>query len=421
MSRPPGWLTDPALGPAWNRIRDRFEAAGLQAHGRVAVCVADRDQRHAVGALLGRTVTRDTVRIDLAVLDERLRERSGLGGLGEVLTSVFGQAPRDRVAARAQRRLAREEPLALATELVDAPWGPEWVAGLRRSGLLTSRPDATAAIRAAAAVLNCLAREQPSAVSGSRVELGARLLGDSHALDRDRLVHQLVLRGLAAAAGVPMPNGSLERERLWADFRVQPDLLSRTCLVWGLRPLGDSPVAARLRMAADAGDPVHVTDWDLRRLDSFGPMASVPTGGVPVLVCENPRVVEAMAERAVAGWAAVCTSGEPNLVVHSVLERLARAGGEVRYHGDFDWPGVAIANRIVERFGARPWRMSAADYLAAVRPDGPSLGSHSGPVTPSWDAALGEAMRLHQRAVHEESVLADMLATMAEEHLPQRP
>jgi len=404
--RLPDWLADPALGPAWDRIRHRFEATG-QAYGRVVLRVADRDQRHAVGTLLGRTLTRESVRIDLAVLDERLRERSGLGGLREVLTAVLGRAPRDRVAVRAQRQLAREEPLALAGSLVEAPWVPEWVAGLRRSGLLTSRPDAAEAIRAAASVLNRLAGGEPGAISGSRVELGARLLGDSHALDRDRLVHQLVIRGLAASAGIPVPNGSLERERLWAEFGVQPDLLSRTCLTRGLRPAGDSPVAVRLRIAADAGDPVHVTQWDLRRFDSFEFMS-----GVRVLVCENPRVVEAIAEQAIQGWAAVCTSGEPNLVVQAVLRRLAGAGARLSYHGDFDWPGIAIANRVIDRFGARPWRMSAADYLTAVRPDGPPLGSQQGPVTPSWDEALGAAMRSHQRAVHEESVLPGMLAGM---------
>lgn len=128
-----------------------------------------------------------------------------------------------------------------------------------------------------------------------------------------------------------------------------------------------------------------------------------------MLVCENPRLVEALAERAVPGWTAVCTAGEPNLVVDKVLGRLCEEGADMRYHGDFDWPGLAIAQRVITKYGARPYRMTAADYVRAVRPDGPALmddqlkGS-SGEC--SWDPELAAAMRAYGRAVHEESVLA---------------
>jgi Protein of unknown function C-terminus (DUF2399) len=42
-------------------------------------------------------------------------------------------------------------------------------------------------------------------------------------------------------------------------------------------------------------------------------------------------------------------------------------GAELWYHGDFDWPGVAIAVDVITRYGGRPWRMSASDYLSAAR------------------------------------------------------
>lgn len=409
MSGLPGWIADPALWPVWARVRDRFESGGLEPRGRVRVDVPGRSGRHAVGALLGRSVTRDRVQIDLAALDLRLRERSGVGGLAEVL-SALGAAPRDRVAERAAKSEARERPLALAAELLAtaplaAGWPEEWIAGLRRSGVLTGRVDSERVVTDAVTVLVALVGEWSG--PSSRVELGARLLGDAHALDRDRLLHALVLRGLAAAAGEAVPGDAREQERLWASYGVDPDLLSRTCLTWGLRPAGNG-VAERLRLAAEAGDPMHLTAWDLRRLD----VLELPAG-VRVLVCENPRVVEALAESGPhLGWAAVCTAGEPNLVVGELLARLAAADADLRSHGDFDWPGVAIVNRIVERYGARPWRMSAEDYLSAVRSEAPVL--EGAPVEPSWDAELGAAMRTHRRAVHEESVLPDLLAALAE-------
>jgi uncharacterized protein (TIGR02679 family) len=56
----------------------------------------------------------------------------------------------------------------------------------------------------------------------------------------------------------------------------------------------------------------------------------------------------------------VCTSGQPALVVLDVLAALR--GAELRYHGDFDWPGIAIAHRLIATAGVQPWRMTAADY-----------------------------------------------------------
>jgi uncharacterized protein (TIGR02679 family) len=398
MTTLPTWITDPALTEAWVRIRDRFEKAGLVATGRVQLTAATRDQRHALGSLLGRSITRSAVRIDLSDLDQRLRDRSGIGGLQEVLTNLHGQAPQDRPAARAQKNAARQVPLDRACELVRTPWASAWVDSLRRTGLLTGREDAVRMVEDAASILNELV--VPSIRQQSRVELAARLLGDAHALDTDRLLHRVVLRGLAAATGTPAPESTPDVARLWSRFGVEPDLLSRTCLVLGISAPGAA--GERLRIAAGRGDPVHVTEWDLRRLPSLDTSAERS-----VLVCENPRVLEAIAESGNGGQAVVCTSGEPNLVVTAVLGRLREAGMRLRYHGDFDWPGIGIANRVRENFEAEPWLMTVDDYVQAVRRESPALGPQV--VEPSWDADLGAAMRLHDRAVHEESVLSQLL------------
>ena len=66
-------------------------------------------------------------------------------------------------------------------------------------------------------------------------------------------------------------------------------------------------------------------------------------------------------------------------VAGGVHERQARTGGarwcsaglagaELRYHGDFDWAGVAMANRLIAEVGVVPWRMGADDYTGALEP-----------------------------------------------------
>ena len=396
----PDWVAAPELSEVWDRVRARVETTGLPPQGRVTLTVSSRESRHALGALLGRTVTRERVAVDLAELDARLASRSGESGLAAVLEALTGMPLRDRRRERAELTQRREEPLALAKSLLEAPWVEAWVAGLRRTGLLTNRSDAVQLITDAAAVLRAVTDES---LPRSRVELGAQLLGNSHALDEDRSLHLVVLRGLAASSGVDVPASAGERRELWQTYGVTPDLLSSTCLTLGLRPIGEDSVSQRLRLAADAGDPVHLTAWDLRRCQLALPSDQ------SVLVCENPRVLEAVAETYGGQRPAVCTSGEPNTVVTTVLERLVPAA-QLRYHGDFDWAGIAITNRLASRFGATPWLMTSSDYEAGLQPGSPTLLET--PVEPSWDAELGAAMRLHGFAVHEESVLAALLTEL---------
>jgi uncharacterized protein (TIGR02679 family) len=78
------------------------------------------------------------------------------------------------------------------------------------------------------------------------------------------------------------------------------------------------------------------------------------------------------------------------------------------YHGDFDWPGLVIANLVMRRMDARRWRMSTADYEGASRTNGPPLQAGSR-VEASWDPQLAAMMERRGLAVHEEAVAEQML------------
>jgi uncharacterized protein (TIGR02679 family) len=123
-------------------------------------------------------------------------------------------------------------------------------------------------------------------------------------------------------------------------------------------------------------------------------------------VCENPAVLEAAARAGGAG--VVCGFGSPSLLCLQVLDELRAGGAMLRYHGDFDWPGIAICNRLIVRCGVLPWRMSAADYLHAVRPECRRLTGQA--VQPTWDSELGSAMLDEGAAVHEEQILTGLVS-----------
>ncbi len=360
----------------------------------------DNAGRHEVAALIGRAVPDPAVSVDAEALDAILRERCG-HGLLEVVEAVLGPVP-DTAQLAAERTAARDEPIQAAlaaTGLTEQTWAHTWAEGVRRLVLRhrLTEGDLAGALRAALRV------EALNGALLSRVQLAAEVYGDAHALDAGSTAESLVLRGLAAARDSSVPHTTAQRREHWAASGVSPDLVSSTCLCLGLAPGDDSPVAARLTAAA--GDPLHVTAWDLQRSDA------VWRAGAPVLICENPRVLEAVAQEYGGAVAVVCTSGNPGLVTVEVLRRLRRGGASLRYHGDFDWPGIAITNRLVEQVGAQPWLMTAADYLAGTART--ELALEGTPVRPSWDPELGAAMAANRVAVHEEVVLDTILAAVA--------
>ena len=140
----------------------------------------------------------------------------------------------------------------------------------------------------------------------------------------------------------------------------------------------------------------------------LGPAALRADGRrMSVLVCENPRVLEAVAERRGGRVAAVCTSGQPALVVLDVLARSCRRAAAL--------PRRLRLARHRDREPAR--RRGRGGAVAdgrrhTSRSHGP-LPLAGAPVDPVWDAELGAAMRHHGVAVHEEAVLGDLLAALA--------
>ena len=78
---------------------------------------------------------------------------------------------------------------------------------------------------------------------------------------------------------------------------------------------------------------------------------------------ENPSVLESFAVRHGGALPVVCTAGWPAAVALDLLDRL---GVPLDYHGDFDWRGVEICTGSLNAEVCVPWRMPAADYLAAV-------------------------------------------------------
>ena len=144
----------------------------------------------------------------------------------------------------------------------------------------------------------------------------------------------------------------------------------------------------------------------------------------PVWICENPVVIAAAADELGSRCPPlVCVGGQPSAAGWRLLDLLAADGSEFRYHGDFDWGGIRIANAVRQRTGRgrsrwHPWRYDRVAYetvataVAAVHTGGrlPRLAGE--PVATPWDPGLAAAMARHDIRVEEELSLDTLLADL---------
>jgi uncharacterized protein (TIGR02679 family) len=133
-----------------------------------------------------------------------------------------------------------------------------------------------------------------------------------------------------------------------------------------------------------------------------------------VRVCENPAVLRRAAGELGADSAPLlCTEGRPSAAFHQLADTILAGGGELGYHGDFDWPGLAIASAVMRRHGASPWRMSAADYRAGVLAGAEHVRLTGTPQPTPWDPELGEVMTATGRVLYEENVTDALIGDLS--------
>jgi uncharacterized protein (TIGR02679 family) len=397
--------------------RRSLERTGGILAGRISVAEPDDAERKAIIGITGVHQPAGTRRltVSLEALDAAVSRGTGYE-LVPLLTELGGPL-RNRPVAAASLAASRAELVALAEAsplYLACDWYRQWLGELRQDGTLTrlaTQGDA-ALVGQAVRVLEFLdgrpAGGEPAGAGPAGAgpialpALAAQITGDTKALNHGTALGTLVLRALALRAGVGRPGSAAERRDLWDRAGVLVDDLASRVLVLNLPAEGEG-LGEWLAGAARYGTPFQVT---LHQLTAHPIRVSCPR----VFVCENPAVLRrACAELGAACPPLVCTEGRPSTAFHRLVGLAVGAGAELWYHGDFDWPGVAIAADVIARYGGRAWRMSASDYLSAPR-SGVGLGGH--PVGTPWDPGLREAMRAGGHAVYEETVGDRLLADL---------
>ena len=402
----PDSLLDPGLAPVWEAVRRQLDRFGTRRRGTIARPPLSPSSTLTLESLLGH---KPNQRLDLARLDEALVKLK----IGETLCGALTRLGHPPSETAAQRRAARlrsreaREALNRAVASWDEPWTSEWAEGMARAGLIGDL-DSRDVERLTDDVRRLLDHLDQMQAGTSRTELAATLFGSAHALDEG----EKRAAAMTQALRYRVEGGfHLKRRALWEVAGILPDRVSAPVLTWSLPAVRGSVLDEQTRSASAGGLPLHISVFALQKYPITVPQHT------QVLVVENPRLVEAAAERRLPGCV-ITSNGNPSTAVTTLLQQLRESGAAIWYHGDFDTPGIAICCRMYED-GATPWMMDASDYEDAIdlaRETGIQLerDSRDCGITP-WDPSLRAAFRRHRLIIHEEFVLDSVLDRFSEE------
>lgn len=382
------------------RLRRHYERYGIEAGGALQLANLTSLEREALALLSGNPPRASrSIRIDIEHIDTSLRNAGLANTLRVALEMLDGpivdkKALRDARLQRWAQVLGNESRHPLLPGWLQLPAARRVLARLARGN-----PEAGEQLLArASAVLS-----QLPAAGVTRSQLAADVLGDAHALDNRQPTATIVLSALRYST--PQDSSAQVRARnIWALAGVLVNELARPalCLNLPLSSAADRPAA---------GTPRYFSLRDLLRSQPDWAVADRT-----IYVCENPNIVAIAADRLAARCAPmICTEGMPAAAQRTLLTQVSKAGARLRYHGDFDWPGIRIANFVMRTWHALPWRLGAADYEAALAGSGSVRRSLRGSaVAASWDNLLMAAMSDRAIALDEEAVVGPMLQDLSE-------
>lgn len=368
------WAARPAPAAVLARARDRIEGGHRGPGVTVSAPTLSAGDRAELGRLLGLDWQGSGQPVRLGPLRRVLR-KSGVEL--EWLLEFPDRPLRDRPAERAADQHARE---AAETRLHATLVSGGVAEDVARTAVVERWLGPALGAADFAADVVAVLRRLPAPGGTLLPELASDVLGDPHALDRNRRLGRAVLRLHRTSRGSLAEVGRASEPAVWraawASVGVTCDRVSSLVLVLNLPlPLAEGftgSAAARL-CAASPGEPLWLTS---RSVPAGWSLPERSMTGTTVRVCENPSVVEAAADRLGArARPLVCTYGQVSVTCLTLLQALSSAGAELLVSGDRDAPGLLITAGILRQVpGALPWLPAASglyeeDRLAALVAD----------------------------------------------------
>lgn len=422
--------------PLLSRLRKKVQR-GESLNGRCRLSRLTPEQATHISGLTGARARGASIRVDLGLFAQIVSNTGRFDSLESLVQLACGEplpnlrAARDDHSAQwrqvwahagqlvceldsslAQRSGAEADRTATQIDSFTADSLDNAIASIRKSGWLrrlTFRDPiaATSLLDQVFALLNLLpARPVPLSV------FAAKHCGSAHALDDSTSLGRIMLKLLAKQSvhGTPEKK-AVKRRHIWESVGVVTDELSSTVLTLNLPATGDSLTDRLLQDHRRCGMPVRLT---FRHLRLHPPTFKSPLGDRDsrIYVCENPSILAEAATRIGANCPPmVCVEGHPSLACWVLLEQLCGTEFPLAYHGDFDWGGIRIANKLYAAFGFEPWHFTSASHRIRSK--------HHRKLRPPeaearWDRTLSETIRRAGVSVEEESAIEELLADLAD-------
>ncbi|WP_175693194.1 TIGR02679 family protein [Burkholderia ambifaria] len=385
------------------QLRRRFERENLDDPVReIRLAGLAPHERNALAQLTGRrTRSSASIALDLAEVDRTLSDAGVARSLRTALEQLDG--PIRHIASVRAAETARWNDV---VSVLDHPHLRQWLSMPANLGMLKrlSASDHVIAeqiCRDAEAVLDRLPTN-----GTALAHLAADVLGDAHGLDAGRPVATVIVSIMRS--NEPQDEALLTEDdrvrSVWARSGVMVNELARPALYLNV-PFSVTDGSA----VFTAGHPSYAS---LRWLMRSRPQWDVHDR--EVFVCENPNVVTIAADHLGRQCLPlVCTDGMPAAAQRVMLSQLRAAGAVLRYHGDFDWPGIRIANLVIREHEADPWRMNEHDYIAAAkRSQGRGTALSGAEIVAIWEPSLSSKMTEYGIGISEEAVVAPLLSDL---------
>lgn len=418
------------LEPLLRVAQERFRRND-GARGRVSIAL-ERTAREHLANLTGRAYSGEVLHVDLAGLDESLRNSRFQTDLKAVLEAGYGPL-RTRRQARADAEyhwLTWLEQNRITLPPTAHDWFTAICAGESPSGRWVRRTynaeptEAAQVIQTVGQALSQLPVVQSQITNAQNghellAVFAAQVTGDPHAFDAGTPAGSLLLHALAER--YPTPDEGLresERRALLLDRAgLGVDQVSSSVLV---AHLAGATTTAGLHPVVEAMR-THGGAWSLT-LGEIRRWAGARATRGRAYVVENPPVFEYLLRRLeslppTACPTLICTGGFLSAAAVRLLDLLAQSGTKLWYGGDFDRNGLTIATWLAERYRDWwcTWRMAPSDYrLAAAnmgRPLSPEdrqyLENMSGPLSETAQVVAQGGVAYQERLV--ESLHNDLL------------
>ncbi|RXS90259.1 TIGR02679 family protein [Geobacillus sp. PK12] len=385
--------SEPGFKRLFAEMKRKYESLG-RVGGAVSLQSFSKEERESIAAFFGKDVSR----VLLSDFEKQLGQTRFAGvGLVELLEHYFGvplMSNKERRQAEAEERGRFFARLAEKHHWFEAVCGQRFV----QTAYEADRDGLEAAVGLVGAALGYF--PLPSYM---RLPLFAQqVAGDPHAFDLSTLPGRLLLSALQATVPGDWDMASVEsvNELLQSVGLLREDILNFvTC-------------ANILAETKDGPHPVFSAAWEANTAlnmplrDVLSLVRARPAHGGTVYIVENAGVFSTLLDTRAP---LVSTNGQMNLATMKLLDLLAASGAKLYYSGDFDPEGLAMAERMQERYGPSVtlWRFSVDDYKAAnpVVDLTPERLAKLASITSEPLQPLKEAMAETKKAGYQEAII----------------